>query len=267
MTCIFCKLDSSGSHSVEHIIPESLGNTEHVLAAGIVCDRCNNYFSNHVEGPLLADPYFADQRFRASIKTKKGKAPRVQGLHLQSRVELELYRNLDSSGISVGAAHEKDEAVWVESLLKRSEAGSFLIPTPDAPSESLMSRFLAKLALECLARRLADVDGGISEIASKPELDPIRNYARRGYPKNWPFHCRRLYPADFAFAETGRSPYEVLHEWTLLYEDDQLLYLVVAIFGVEYAINLGEPEIATYAVWLKDNHHSSPLYPNGLLSG
>jgi len=265
MTCIFCKLDSSKSHSVEHIIPESLGNTEHVLTAGIVCDKCNNYFSNHVEGPLLADPYFAEQRFRATLISKKGKPPRVRGLHLQSRIELELFPNLDGSGISVGTANEKHETVWVESILKRSGAGSFVIPIPAAPSESLMSRFLAKLALECLALRLANVEGGIDEIASKPELDPIRNHARRGFPNNWPFHSRRLYPPDFAFVETGQPPYEVLHEWTLLYEDNRFLYLVVAIFGAEYAINMGEPEIATYETWLSENGQSSPLYPNGLL--
>jgi HNH endonuclease len=52
---------------VEHVIPESQGNTEHVLRPGVVCDKCNNHFSNHVEGSLLADPYFADQRFRTTV--------------------------------------------------------------------------------------------------------------------------------------------------------------------------------------------------------
>lgn len=50
--CIFCKQNSEGSRSVEHIIPESIGNTRHILPRGTVCDRCNNYFSRKVEGPL-----------------------------------------------------------------------------------------------------------------------------------------------------------------------------------------------------------------------
>lgn len=249
---------------MEHVIPESLGNTEHVLRPGVVCDKCNNYFSNHVEGPLLADPYFADQRFRATVLTKKGKPPRVRGVHMQSRIEVDLYPNMDGSGISVGAAYEKDEKIWIESLLKRPATGNLIVPAPTTPHEFLMSRFLAKLALECLALRLVEVEGGIDEIAFKSELDPIRNYARRGHTNLWPFHARPLYPPNFAFAKEGQQAYEVLHEWTLLYSDDRMLYLVVAIFGVEYAINLGEPEITTYRTWLRENADSSPLYPDGL---
>ncbi len=36
MRCIFCKTDSDSSRSVEHIIPESLGNTDYVLPPGCV---------------------------------------------------------------------------------------------------------------------------------------------------------------------------------------------------------------------------------------
>ena len=49
MNCIFCKGDSSQSLSGEHVIPESLGNTEHILKAGIVCDQCNNYIASKVK--------------------------------------------------------------------------------------------------------------------------------------------------------------------------------------------------------------------------
>ncbi|MBT3070018.1 HNH endonuclease [Rhodomicrobium sp. Az07] len=31
------------------LVPESLGNRQHVLPKGIVCDGCNNYFSRKVE--------------------------------------------------------------------------------------------------------------------------------------------------------------------------------------------------------------------------
>ena len=47
--CIFCHKDVSISKSVEHIIPESLGNKSHVLPKGYVCDECNNYFARKVE--------------------------------------------------------------------------------------------------------------------------------------------------------------------------------------------------------------------------
>ncbi|MBO5921575.1 MAG: hypothetical protein J6Q48_04230, partial [Bacteroidaceae bacterium] len=45
MKCIFCKQESTNAKSVEHIIPETLGNKTFVLPLGMVCDQCNNYFS------------------------------------------------------------------------------------------------------------------------------------------------------------------------------------------------------------------------------
>lgn len=263
MNCIFCKSESTESCSVEHVIPESLGNTEHILPPGVVCDKCNNYFACKVEGPLLADPFFRDLCFRSAITSKRGRAPRVRGIHLQSRVKVELSREPDGSGMGVGAAFEKDERRWIESV-RSSTTGKLIIPIPTAPDQRLMSRFLAKVALECLALRLVDIEGGIDEIVTKTALDPIRDYARKGSTKlTWPFHTRTLYPPGFTFAESGQEPYEVLHEWTLLYLKETMLYLIIAIFGVEYALNLGEPEIKTYKSWLVENSGRSPLYPEG----
>ena len=34
--------------SEEHIIPKSLGNDELILPKGIICDKCNNYFSTNI---------------------------------------------------------------------------------------------------------------------------------------------------------------------------------------------------------------------------
>ena len=73
MECIFCHKDSSSSKSVEHIIPESLGNKEHILPVGYVCDECNHYFSIKLEKPLLSLKYFKDLRSRNNILTKKNK--------------------------------------------------------------------------------------------------------------------------------------------------------------------------------------------------
>ena len=41
--CIFCKESGDIFHTIEHIVPESLGNTEDILHKG-VCDKCQNYF-------------------------------------------------------------------------------------------------------------------------------------------------------------------------------------------------------------------------------
>ncbi len=77
MRCLFCKQDSSASKSVEHIIPESLGNTTSVLPKGIVCDKCNNYFSRKIEQPFLESPAIKTLRFQEAIPNKRGKVPPV----------------------------------------------------------------------------------------------------------------------------------------------------------------------------------------------
>jgi hypothetical protein len=263
MICIFCKADSTGSRSVEHVIPESLGNTEHTLRPGVVCDKCNNYFAHSVEGPLLSDSYFREKRFQSIIMSKKGRPPRVLGVHLPGPTAVELVPSMDGSGLRVGIANATDEKRWIRSLLSSTE-GRLIFPKPASPDEQLMSRFLAKVALECLALRLVDIEGGIEKITSKAELDPIRSYARRGGAKFWPFHSRALYPHDLAFPGENGDSYQVLHEWTLLYEQQHTLYLTLAIFGVEYAMNIAEPDTSTYTDWLRRNENRSPLYPNRL---
>ena len=55
MECIFCHKDSSPSKSIEHLIPESLGNKHHVLPTGYVCDECNHYFAIKIEKGSAAE--------------------------------------------------------------------------------------------------------------------------------------------------------------------------------------------------------------------
>jgi hypothetical protein len=73
--CIFCKSTNTSFNSIEHIIPESLGNIEHTLPRGVVCDSCNNYFSRKVESPILNSPEMLDIRRKMLIPSKKGKIP------------------------------------------------------------------------------------------------------------------------------------------------------------------------------------------------
>ena len=86
MRCIFCKSSSSSSKSQEHIIPQSLGNVDHVLPPGIVYDGCNNYFSRKVEGPLLETEYFRQLRSRHWVPNKRGRVPPSRVLFPQSRL-------------------------------------------------------------------------------------------------------------------------------------------------------------------------------------
>jgi hypothetical protein len=147
---------------------------------------------------------------------------------------------------------------------------SFILPAQHKPDAKLMSRFLAKVALEVLAFILwhssqllkseRDIESALDEVVNKPELDDLKNYARfDAKPNEWPFNMRSIYPEGKLFTEKNER-FELLHEFDLLVTESNEYYLVVAIFGVEYVLNLGGREIEGYHEWLKRNDFVSPLY-------
>jgi len=212
MRCIFCKSGSDGSRSIEHIIPESLGNTEHTLPRRVVCDACNNYFARKIEAPLLASQVFVLLRARQRIPNKRGLIP---------------------------TAWE-----WER----------------DLPGYRLMGRFLAKVGIEVLAQRVLSVSGWNDEFVGNSGLDKIRRYVRRNEGKDWPFAFRTLYSVNTVFSDAGVF-FDVPHEYTILVTPTSEYYLAIALFGVEFVINLGGQSLDGWAGWLSDNNGSSPLYP------
>ncbi len=261
MRCIFCKQPSASSVSVEHIIPEALGNEDHILPAGIVCDQCNNYFGRKIEGPLLDSGHFHGLRFRQSLPNKRGEVPPAFGLYPQGRVEVALKREKDSS-LSIGPRFENDSDVFANAV-RFNKTGSIWVPISDNIEPILLTRFLAKVGLEILAQRTLHLDVFEEEFIDNVQLDLLRDFARRGNkPTNWPIHERKIYPENHTFQ--GSKPHQILHEYTLLYTETRELYAVVCIMGVEYTINMGGPEIEGYLAWLKENNGLSPLYPDGI---
>ncbi|MDD2177752.1 HNH endonuclease [Acidovorax sp. D2M1] len=118
MRCIFCKQDSSTSTSVEHIIPESLGNTEHMLPVGAVCDACNNYFARKVERPVLESPVFRQLRAGMVVPNKKGRIPIWQAEDGTSRPEYrQMGRFLAKVGLEVLAFKTLAVPSWNDELV------------------------------------------------------------------------------------------------------------------------------------------------------
>jgi hypothetical protein len=263
--CIFCKSFSDSSKSVEHIVPASLGNEDHVLPPGWVCDACNNYLSREVEAPFLCSDYCKRARFEMGIQSRRGRIPVVGGLHEQSGVEVSLLLNDD--GLGVFATRDEDAARLMKSIRTRRR-GSLLVPVSGAPANSYeTARFIGKIGLEVLAQRFSGIDGSNEELVNKVELDELRDYVRKGKPGFiWPVHIRRLYPSDQQFSDSIDSGFQVLHEWDILFIpsaealDVGEYYAVIAILGVEFAINLGGPELDGYLRWLAENEERSFLY-------
>lgn len=266
MLCIFCKQNSNSSKSQEHVIPASLGNKDHILPPGWVCDACNNYLSREVEAPFMNSEYGRRARFEMRIKSRRGKIPIGRGFHPQSLTKVDL--QFDRDGLSFYAADGEDQDRFIR-ILREQKRGSLWIPQIGDPEECYeTSRFIAKIAIEILALRGVEIKGWNEEVASKAELDEIRDYVRRGRQGFvWPLHMRRIYSAEHQFSDDINSEFQVLHEFDLLFipADDSRLggeyYVVIAILGFEYAVNLGGPELEGYLRWLDENDGGSYLYP------
>lgn len=260
MRCIFCKKDSSSSRSVEHIIPESLGNKAHILPRGIVCDKCNNYFSLKIEKPLLELPYFRDLRFDEAIKNKKGNYIPTTGVLLHPHGG-PIRLDHDKNGKFIVVINEDK----VSKTFKSLNRGEIIRPNFDLPDKNnkFVSRFLGKVGLERIAKEIMTSQEKLDAFIEHEDFELLRNYVRYGTIKKkhntvWPYYLRRIYPADKKIFESGIG-YQTIHEYTIFQTEQNELYVAVVIFGVEYCLNLGDPDLKGYELWLQTHNFKSPL--------
>lgn len=75
MRCLFC-LSSGPFGTVEHVVPESLGNGD-LMLEGHVCDGCQRYFGTEVEHYVLNNSPMGFWRLLLGTPTKKGNRPKV----------------------------------------------------------------------------------------------------------------------------------------------------------------------------------------------
>jgi hypothetical protein len=260
MKCIFCKEDSESSKSIEHIIPESLGNKLHILEKGIVCDKCNNYFASKIEKEVLELSYFKSLRHRNQILNKKRKLPKEKGFVLRPKIgEIEI---VGRSGNIFEIEIENKE---LYNLFGKEKTGKLYVPILPMPPENnpFISRLLGKIALEALADRLKKEENWNEHFVEHKDLDDLRNYVRYGKGSLWSYHMRKIYKESDYFVDNIESegvPYQILHEYDFLYIENYYLFFICVIMGVEYTINMAESDLQKYFEWLNDNNNKSPLF-------
>lgn len=263
MRCIFCKSDSSSSRSKEHIVPESLGNRKFVLPPGIVCDKCNNYFATSVENVVLQSPFFKNLRARNGIPSKKGKVPGHQAYLVPFDDELTIRFRDDPTSIEAPPK--------IITHLFEKGYGTLILPPGSPPENWYFSRFLLKMAMEALTNKVRGHPGWEEFIIDNKDFDEMRDYSRFGKgPKNWPFNHRVIYSEE-AYVEVDGKHESINYECDFLFPSviapermDEVvvseLYFVICLYGREFAVNCGGPDIEGYKNWLRENNDVSPLY-------
>lgn len=184
MNCIFC--NSPHPRSVEHVIPESLGNEDLVLVDE-VCSGCNAAFSS-VENYVLSKTPIAFWRTIHGIKTKKGNLPRVDlsqppvdkgvwaDCHAAHDDGIAFASHIDGS-VSVDIA---DDSI-LQGIMHGEKSGLRFVLTPK--KLHLLGRFLAKIGIELLC-------AGDKYDPRGDRFKDCRLYARYGSQNSlWPlFH-------------------------------------------------------------------------------
>lgn len=101
---------------------------------------------------------------------------------------------------------------------------------------------------------------GLEYLVVEKQLDPIRDHARWGEQQHWPVSVRRIYNSYQYWKDSDGKSIQMVHEFDILHTESNEWYFILAIFGLEFAINYGGPEVDGYLKWLDNHNHESPLY-------
>lgn len=186
LDCLFCG-STSNFNTIEHIIPESLGNDD-LLLKEEVCDKCQNYFGKEVENYVLNKTPIGFWRTLLTIKNKHGNLPGLNFIKPDKNKGIFPDSHNKNDNILFQAhADFSTELVLEKSIYEyldnEGKGQAKYVITPKVIHQ--IGRFLGKVGLEllCLNDR---------ESARNKEYDLIRKYSRHGSVNEvWPlFHSQ-----------------------------------------------------------------------------
>jgi len=156
VSCLFCKTGTD-FNTVEHIIPESMGNDDLILK-GEVCDKCQSFFS-HIENYVLSKTPIGFWRTFLGIKTKSRKLPSVD--FTKKEFSRGIFPDSHEKNNKIGfKAHEdfSTELLIPDSIdnyiNEKGEGRLNYVITPKVIFE--LGRFLGKIGIELICSQDAD---------------------------------------------------------------------------------------------------------------
>lgn len=236
--CIFCNKDSTTSKSIEHIIPESLGNDELILDKGIVCDKCNNYFSREIENPVLNLDGFKQLRFYELIKSKRGKIPSSDALFCGEKCDIHWQQIEGESYLMIGVSPEV-----INKLLKEPPQMFFTrgFELDDKKHEYEISRFLLKIAVEYYVFLILHNDEPDSEelnLEFDEHFKRLIQYVRVGRKDRKPIK----YESSILYNYNPMNSDKMCFKIGFLLESDDLIFNLV-IDNTSFNLNMSKIEL------------------------
>lgn len=225
-SCIFCE-NLVTEKSVEHIVPESLGNKSYVLPSGTICRACNNNFSKF-EDKALTRTMLGFERARMGIPTKKGNPATAKSGEIIFRGSRNFRKNIvTTSGISEEHIKDFDE-----------KDGSYKITISDFDkSEMAMSKLLLKIGYESLFKSQR-------AIYNNYNFKDLKEHLTNKNTKDWPFlSTTALKLSTFKSIPTFSDKHELnkIKCRLLISElDKNMLFFSFEYSVVSYLINLVE---------------------------
>lgn len=169
MRCIICDKENQ-SKSIEHIVPESLGNKDYVMRKGDVCDTCNNSFADF-EKKALANSVLVMERARFGTPSKKGKTAKGKITNLEIEGNKEFKKNL----IYVKGLNSDK----FKDFNPTTKIGKLYVPATDK-SASATSKFLLKMGIESIYKSQ-------KEIFNKYDFSELKKFLKGEGNTDWPF--------------------------------------------------------------------------------
>lgn len=167
--CIICDTPNEAK-AIEHIVPESMGNTFYVLEKGDVCDPCNNRMAEWEE-KILTKSVLQMERARFAVRTKKGKNAKgnVGGLEIIGDESFKKYH------VSVSGLNDDNST----SINPKTNKFNITVKSFDK-CEVATSRFLLMLGLESLYKSQR-------RIFTKYDFKDAKDYLQNKSKKDWGF--------------------------------------------------------------------------------
>jgi len=208
--CIICKSIDNDFKSVEHIFPESLGNTGLILDRGFVCDVCNNGLLSELEEELMKFSPVAFFKVYYSPFTKNGKSPSANFQNM--KMTKTRSRRIDIIAKDKSAKIKKEKVDGDIYKVRTAFRGG--------PFNSInISRSLYKIAYETLT-----LERGKQFVLNK-RYDNTREFIRN-----------KIKPYNNLLFSTNVTPQNILQCIFNIYEKGTLF--IVNIYGLLFMLNL-----------------------------